>query len=435
MANLRPFQIFMLAFFGILAVVAVVLLSGFQPNSEAELQKYGERVVVWGPFDQDLFDAYLMEIEDEDKGFGVVTYTEVNPRSFNSIFINAIAEGNPPDLVLMPAAALVEHRSKLQAIPYETISERDFRDRYVDGAEIFARPEGIYALPALVDPMLLYWNRDLFAASGLAQAPTTWEYIVSTVVPSITRRDNSRNILLSAIAFGEHRNVTHAKEILLLLLMQSGSQLIFESEGRYHVELNTSVDSTSRPPLEAALQFYTNFSTVNNSLYSWNRSQQLDRNAFVAEELAMYFGLGSESMGILRQNPNLNFDVAPIPQGSSATAQRTYGDFYGYVIPRTARNSQGAFGVASVLASPKYAHRLSELLGMSPVARNAVAAGTADAFREVLLNSSLIARGWLDPNQEATDDIFEDMIEDITSGRENVNRAAAEAERKVELAF
>lgn len=434
MANLRPFQIVMLAIFAVLAVIALFLLSGFSPSGEKERAKYGE-VEIWGTFDDSTFTQIIDDIENDDKGFELVVYREVSAGSFHDTFINAVAEGRSPDLVILPGTELVRERSKLIPISYETISARNFRDTYVDGAELFARPDGIFAVPLFVDPVVLYWNRDMFAAAGLGQAPTTWEYIVNSVIGKVTKRDNQRNILQSAIAFGEVNNVEQAKEMLLTLMMQSGSQLIYEEDGRYNVSLNKSVDTTSLPPLEATLQFFTSFSNSNNTLYSWNRSKQNDANAFLSEDLAMYFGYGSEANGILAKNPNLNFDMAPMPQGASATVRRTYGEFYGLAIPRAAGNSNGAFAVASVLASPQYATLLAESYDMTPVTRTAIASGTNDPFREILYGSALVARGWLDPNASASKTIFENMVGDITSGRENVSAAASEAEQKIRLAF
>ena len=90
--------------------------------------------------------------------------------------------------------------------------------------------------------------------------------------------------------------------------------MVTESNNRYVVELNKSVVANSLPPFETSVQFFTNFSNANNQLYSWNRQQQLDRNAFTGGDLAMYFGFGSEAAALLKQNPNLNFDMAPMPQ-------------------------------------------------------------------------------------------------------------------------
>ncbi len=64
--------------------------------------------------------------------------------------------------------------------------------------------------------------------------------------------------------------------------------------------------------------FYTRFARPDNTLYSWNRSFSSDRDRFVSGDLALYFGYGSEGKELERLNPNLNFDIAEVPQGATA---------------------------------------------------------------------------------------------------------------------
>ena len=351
MRKLRPFQIILLAAFGFFALISIVLLSGFSSAGPTDKSAYGRQVIIWGSFDQEVMNNILDDIAKDDKAFEVVEYHEKDPLTFDFELLNAIAEGRAPDLIVLRHDRLVTNRVKLLSIPYETISKREFRDSYVDGAEIFARPDGIYALPIAVDPLVMYWNRDILASNGLAAAPTTWEEIVNVVAPAITITKDNRDIVLSTLAFGEYRNVVHSKEILSMLMMQSGSGLIDESDIGYSVLLNET-SPIGGNPLETSLQFYTTFSNVTSRLYSWKRAQRDDRDEFVSGDLALYFGLGSELDLLKRQNPNLNFDVAPVPQGVSASIKRTHGTFYGFAIVRATANPPCGFAAARTTANP-----------------------------------------------------------------------------------
>src|SRR5690606_11854218 len=97
-----------------------------------------------------------------------------------------------------------------------------------------ALSDGLYAVPFAVDPMIMYWNRDILAAGGFAQPPATWESLTATV-EQITLRDATRNILQGTVAFGEYSNVINAKSMLLTLLLQSGSRMVEEGQSRYVV--------------------------------------------------------------------------------------------------------------------------------------------------------------------------------------------------------
>lgn len=435
MSNLRPFQIALLGGFLFLAVAGFILLGMYESARNEEEAKYGSSVVIWGTLDEGVFREIFRQINDDDEAFRVVSYTQIDERSFDTQFVNALAEGSGPDMIVLPADKLVMHRSKLMAMSYENFPVREFQTTFVDGAEIFARPNGLYAVPFAVDPLMVYWNEDLFASNGLAQAPSTWEDIVGQVVPRLTIRDTNRNVLQSGIAFGEFRNVAYAKEVLLTLALQSGSRMVQETDNRYEVQLNTPINDGARAPFSSTLQFYTDFSNANSPLYSWNRAQPLDENAFIAGDLAMYFAPASVYDDIARKNPNLNFNIASVPQGAQATAKRTYGEFYGFAIPAASANKQGAARVAFLLSSLPYNEVLTYELSMASPRRDLIALGDPEPQRQAMLESTLIARSWLDPHPQESTDTFMQMVEDVVSNRTRILEAVNDAISRLQLAF
>jgi hypothetical protein len=53
----------------------------------------------------------------------------------------------------------------------------------------------------------------------------------------------------------------------------------------------------------------------------------------------------------------------------------------------------------------------------------------------MVFSQALLARGWLDPDKEQSDEIFGQMVEDVTSGRQQAGTAANDTIRRLELAF
>lgn len=431
--HIRPFEIALIAFFVIAAIVGLIVASNYSGDNSEDLP-YGESVIVWGTLDRVTMSRVLRTLSNTNKGLDAVQYIEKDPRTFDFELINAIAEGRSPDLIILPHTKLVTHRTKLQPISYETIQERTFRDRYIDGAEIFMRDDGIYGIPFAVDPLVMYWNRDIFSTSGLSQPPKTWETLLSETVGAITRVNEQRAVTRSAIAFGEYSNVQNAKEILSMLFLQAGSTMVNESMGVYRVTLDTSQQG-ALDPADAVLNFYTQFALSNKALYSWNRSMELDRREFLSGDLGLYFGLGSEYSELERDNVNLNFDIAPVPQDSGATILRNYADFYAFAIPRAARNITGAFGVAQYLASETPAQEIINAYGFAPALRSLHSGAQGDPVKNVTYSEALISRGWLDPNPSESDKVFQRMIERLTSGQTRVNSAVSDAIQELEALF
>lgn len=413
--NIRPFEIALVGFFAFTAIAGLIFLSVYQSKPSADATLFGDRVIIWGMLDQKVMNDFLFSASETNKALQVVSYKQIDPRNFEDTFVNAVAEGKSPDLIIIPQSLLVSMRTKLMPISFETLSQRTFKDSYVDGADIFMRNDAIYGIPFAVDPLVMYWNRDIFASSGVAQPPKTWELLVSETTPALVHVSDTQEVQQAALAFGEYRNVSHAKEILSMLFMQADNTIVEESGDGYRVTF-ANTENSSVSSAEAVLNFYTQFALPSKNLYTWNRSKPLDRNEFTAGKLGMYFGLGSEIKNIERENPNLSYDIAMVPQGTGATTLRTYGEFQAFAIPRASQRAQGAYAVALALSSPQYIQTLTDALGLVPAQRALYSQNSKNPSQNILFQSGLIARGWLDPSPQGSANAFSDMVEEVTSG-------------------
>lgn len=434
MHTLRPFEIALIGVFCVLGIAGIVALSMFQAKPSEEELLYGERVSVWGTLDQQSVQEFLAPIQNEQTALNVVSYSQIDARVFVPTLVDAIAEGRSPDLLIIPHTLLVTLRTKLTPITYDYLPQRTFKDRYIDGADIFMRSDGVYGIPFGVDPLMMYWNRDIFATGGLATPPSTWEQVIGSTVHTLTQNDANGMVTQSALAFGTYANIIHAKDILSMLFLQMGSPIIAEHNNAYRVTIQDG-GTGELPSGVAVLQFYTQFAKQSNELYTWVGEWPSDRSTFGAGTLAMYFGKASERTIIERENPNLNYDVARVPQGATATTHRTYGDFYAFAIPRASQNVRGAYAVAELFASPQFSEGLTDRLDLAPVHRTLYGTIDGDPFREILKQSALVAHGWLDPAPEKSDAVFRTLVEEVLLGRGRLDESIKDAVRKLEALF
>jgi ABC-type glycerol-3-phosphate transport system substrate-binding protein len=422
--KLRPFELILALGFGIMAIIAMILMATYQPRSKATPTLVTGTVVVWGVVDRQAIYAVLEPLAREDISFRNVSYVQKSPDTIDSELITALADGVGPDVIILPHEKLIQYRPRLQPFTYNEFPLPDFKNLYIDGAEIYAMSDGVYALPVVVDPIILYSNRDILSTYNFTNPPTTWEGLVNEYIPTLVQRNFNREIIRSPLAFGEFRNVQNAFPVVSTLLLQRGSLLVTEGiAGRYEIRLNQTRDGDSTA-LARAIEFYTNFANPSNALYSWNRSLPLDRNAFVSEDLVFYFGRASEARGIAQQNPNLNFTTSEVPQGANASIKRTYGTFYGLAMLRSSQNKYGARVVMQVLSSDKAQSILAESTGMAPVSRLLIAQGSNDRFGRVAYTSSLYSRGWWSPSLQQTESVFQQAIEDVLANRARPSGAA-----------
>lgn len=430
--KLRPFELALVIIFVILSAVALLLLSTFQSSQSTEAPLIGP-VSIWGTLDRSSMNNLLEELSYSNEEYEQVRYRQLDRRTFSETLTNALADGVGPDILLLSHEQLIELRRRIAPISYESFPIRDVRSAYIDGAEIFALTDGLYAYPIAVDPLMMYWNRDLLANQDFLAPPQTWEDLINTYVPRLTERDFDRTITQSTVAMGEFSNITNAFGIVSMLLIQSGSEGVAEQGTFYEITLNNAVQGGQ--PLTTTLDFYTRFARPNNALYSWNRTFNNDRLAFLAGDLVLYFGYGSEGVDIERANPNLNFDIAEVPQGATATVRRTYGEFYGAALVRNSNNLSGASIVLSTLAGHAIAERIARENNMAPVYRSSLATQSSGTYEREYYRSAAVAYGWLNPERMRTDTIFTTAIREIVEGRSDESSATLDLLNRLELEY
>ncbi len=432
----KKHSIFQMVLFGVFAffiVIAVFIFAGL--GNVGGGPEIGT-VKVWGTFDQDMMDEYVAILNETDETAGYIKYTQIPEDIFQSELVEALASGSGPDLFLLDQSYILRHWSKIEALPYTTMSRRGFMDTFIDEVDLFLTNNGVLGMPFAVDPMVLYWNRDIFSEKGFAKPPAYWDEII-LMAEKMTERDEKSNISLSAIAFGTYNNVRHAKDILSTIIMQKGGSIINRTEGGilYSALEPEGVLGGGVAPAQTAIRSYTEFANPVKTIYTWNRSLPESIDMFANGKLAMYIGYASELGDIQARNPNLNFDVAPMPQIRSGAAKRTltFGKMYAFAMPVQARNKYGARIIANFLSSPLASTYFAKVNNTSSPRRDALAKENPDVLQEVFRGSTLISRAWLDPYPEKTDKIFENMVESVISGRLRFSDAVSRAHRELRV--
>jgi ABC-type glycerol-3-phosphate transport system substrate-binding protein len=433
--KLRPFELALIVVFLGLTVLSLAFLSIYKAKPDKDGVPAIGTVTIWGTLPQEGVGDLLKTLQEEGDRLRGVSYRHVSDDKFDTELVNALADGAGPDVVLVSHERLVELRKRIQPVSYEAFPLPDIRSKYIDGAQIFALTDGLYAYPIAADPLVMYWNKDILTSDGFLEAPKTWEALTNDYLPKLVRRNPDRTITRSVVAMGEYDNVQNSFGLLSTLLLQAGTFGVTEKDAKqYAIKLDESVDGQTKS-LRVSADFYTRFSRPNNSLYSWNRSFEGDKERFLSEELALYFGYGSEGVELEQKNPNLNFDVAEVPQGDMATVRRTYANFYGLSALRASKNLQGASQVMAILATQENTEKIAGSLHLVPVYKASVAKGSNDIYGRVSYKSAAVAYGWLSPSRPAADSIFKEMTQDLNENRGAESSVISDALSRFELEY
>ena len=417
----RPkiFQTILIAVFVILAFLAFLGFSGKLPlPTKGDKINYGA-VTFWGTIPASIIQPTISEKLGGDKSI-TITYVQKNKATFEKDFIEALAIGAGPDIFLLDQDEMLRSLNKIAPVSYESVPARDFKNLFIEGGEIFLRPEGITAIPFTVDPIVMYWNRDILTNASVVLPPTKWSEFY-TLAPKITIRDRAGNISQSLVALGEYDNISHAKEVLSMLMLQAGKPIVAMGTAGLMVDISPEGNETN--PAARAVAFYNEFSNTGKDSYSWNRSLPTSRNMFEAGDLAFYFGYASEYSEIKKKNPHLNFDVAVVPQVETIIKKTTFGHIQGIAIVKSSKNLVGALRAALLLSNSEVVGSVTQKSGLPPVRRDLLVKRPTDPVLSVFYDSALIARAWPDPSPNDTDNLFRDMINDINSGRLKIGQA------------
>jgi multiple sugar transport system substrate-binding protein len=428
--EMSKFQLLVIGFFAFAIVGGLLTFSLAKGRQGADVPL----VTIWGTLEQGPVLSFVQSVVSDTKNQIRVQYRYISPESFDARLLEALATGNGPDAILVTQESLLKNANKIRTIPYSAYPEVDFKSSFLPEAELFLNPNGVMAVPFAIDPMVMYWNRRHFTNANISVPPKYWDQFVN-MAPSLTLKDEAGNITQSAVAFGEYANIEHAKDILSMLMLQAGNPIVAYSSIGYKSTLIQSLDATLLPT-DSALTYYTQFADPRKEVYSWNRALKNSTSQFLADKLSMYFGYASELSELRAKNPNLDFDVTVVPQprtqAGAPAVNVTHGRLYGFALLASSPNPSAALNAISYMTTANSLAYWSELSGLPAVRRDALEADPADAASSIFARSALISKGWLDPDDNATNKIFQTMIESVTSGRALNTEALSDAKNEID---
>lgn len=413
MKNVSLFQI------GVYVACVIGIIAGvflFARSSGKSTDKITGSVTIWGTLPFSSFTATNEVVRALYKDVSV-SYIEKDSASFQNELVNALASGVGPDMIFTSPEFIIPNKDRLLTIPFTSLPEQTFRGAFVDHAELYINDQGVVAFPFIIDPLVMYYNRDMLNSAFITQPPKTWDDLIA-INKKITQKDDAGNLQVQTTALGTYDNITRAKELLVMLINQAGNRLVrFDGEQKKYV--STFADSNQQvSPVANAVGFYTAFSNASDvDRYSWNRTLPTDKNQFLAGKLAVYFGLASELESIRLRNPNLNFAMDMMPQRSSVPTKVTYGTMTGLAVLKNSPNANLAVMIGQVLVGKDSVTAfLANSPYLAPARRDMLGASPVDANQAIVYQSAIISRGFLDPDASQTNTLFKRTIDQINAG-------------------
>lgn len=307
-------------------IIGALSLSGcgFKPSPQAGYQVSLE---IWGVFDDsDVYSELISEYRRINPYIKDIQYRKLSPETYKEDLIDALAAGKGPDIFMIRNSWRGAFENKTAPAPDTLLNEKEYRGALVDVAasDFIAGDNKIYGIPASVDSLALYYNKDLFNAAGISNPPATWDEVMADA-RQLNTIDQFGSITRSGIALGTGQNINRSSDILTVMMMQLGSEVSNPSrQGQV-----TLFDDGGRK----ALDFYTQFSRIGSPVYSWNAREHYSIDAFYEGTLAMMINYSWQYETIKQKNAKLSIGIAPLPQFQNTTPVNL-ANYWGYAVAK-----------------------------------------------------------------------------------------------------
>lgn len=379
----------------------------------------------WG-FDDELIFRVIIQNFQKQHPYITVNYTQIDTQNYEETVVNKIAEGSGPDVFMLANTAFLKNRDKIYPLPEKSLafSARDFSSTFVDApyADLVGADSTIYGLPLFIDTPVLFYNKDILNAAGIAQVPSNWEDLTA-LSRQLTQKNAVGQIVKSGIPLGTSRSVDNSFEILSSLMLQEGDSII----------QRTPLTVTLGDGGYRALTFYTSFASQAGQNYSWSDRMPPSLIAFTQNTSAFVIGFQSDIKRIRAGNPHINFGIATFPQKKQTTFPVVGGKYFFPTVLKFSKNPVEAWQLVSYIASLEGAKIYLENTGRPPVRRDILSLKSPTPELDVFYRQALIAKTWPIPNEKPTRSLFQEAIDAVVAGTAQPDQVINNLHQRLDL--
>lgn len=458
-------------FFPALLAASLLVLSGAGCGGGSQKSTASEKVTLtyWRVFDgNDAFDEIISEYQAAHP-YVNIDYKVLRFDEYEDELIKALAKGEGPDiftvhntqmneykdlLLPMPASVSVKYLETVGTVRKETVltskstampSQRSIKEDFVDavGTDVILpyqpdekKPaeDRVFGLPLSVDTLALYYNKDLFDAAGIAQAPATWEDFQKDVI-ALTKYADDGSVLQSGAALGTVENVDRASDILQTLMLQNGTQMI---DDRGRIAFNDIPDGLASgvyPGLDA-VRFFTDFANPVKETYTWNADFPSNVDAFASGQTAMMLGYSYHLPIIQAASPTADIGVALLPQIGGGAKKVNFANYWIESVSKDTKHPDEAWDFVNFATSAEhvlsYLNQTQKPTALRELIDEQIENETLSPFVEQILTAESWYKG-VDAN--AVDAAFEDLATEVLSGNREAEDAINDAAKVVSQTY
>lgn len=383
---------------------------------------------IWKPFvDSDKMNT-LIQAYKKVKPNVTIEYTKKNIENYESDLLNALASGQGPDIFSINNTWLPEYLDKVTPSPDKLYTLKEYKDGFVDVVSTdFVRDNKIYGTAMWVDSLALYYNKDILGTAGIATPPKSWDDLARDS-RKIASQNTQGYFDRSGVAMGTYDNVNRGVDIVYLLMLQSGT-VPWSNDGRTP-RFASSIQRNGRSvnPGAEAMEFYTSFADPASQNYTWNSESDYSVDAFANGRAAFLYGYSYTRAQIDAKAPNLNYDVAPVPQYDLSQPSVNFASYFGEVVSKQSKNSAAAWDFLKFATSKQALDAYYAKDKQPSSRRDLIELQTQDLEIGVFAHANLTAKSFYKVNEEKFDEIMGEAINNILFRGQSISSSLSKAQ-------
>lgn len=285
-----------------------------------------------------------------------ITYKKQDITSFDDYVVRLttrIDQGKEdvPDIFRYHSSWPIQLRGYLLPLPSDVVSSLELDTQYYNVIKKDLQFNGAYyGVPLQVDTLALFINDDIYKGGDFASVPDNWNSLADAAV-TLTVPDETGKIKTAGVALGTFDNISHASDILSMILVQNRANLY-------------DIAGTTKKNAVDALgdKFYARFTLgdANGAGKTWDNGLENSKVAFTKGNLAMFFGYSWDIFEIQAKNPSLKFSVVPVPH-INAERSETIASYWVEGVSSKSKHQKEAFIFLKYLGQKSTLQKLYKL--------------------------------------------------------------------------
>lgn len=405
-------------------VLAIIIFGAVIACSPKQAPKGDQTITLnyWTVFtDQEKIQPIIDEYQKAHPNIKIA-YKRLTYEEYQKTLNENFAAGKGPDLFSVQNYWMPKYFDKIAPIPESAYKVPDYQKDFYPAVSDTVKDNRIYGVPITMDILGLYVNDKLLGKAEPSDPPRTWADLVGnpeTNKPNLLPQLNNRQgntFNQSAIALGNDR-IPRAADILALMMLQQKTKMTNDDQTQATFNLTQTVKNQDVHLGTDALRFYTSFANPSSSNYSWNAQMGDPATAFSRGKVAMMVGYTYLIPTLERLNPELDYDLKPVPQ-VEGTDPVNYTSYWAETVAKNSQHPNEAWEFIRYLTDRDQMVQYAEAVRQLP-ARKEIDPG--DARLRELKDQLETAQTWYKGDADKADAFFVRMIGQVLSGEDPQN--------------